>query len=229
MISKENFEKFGFFQKEKFLSQDLLNKLNNFFDKSFENTDQNVIKHEYIHLQNFKVLNRVFHEIRKTILNKLKINLLLRNVWMQRSYNDTIKKDLPYIPHIDKKRYFKLFLYLNDIKLENGPFTVSINSDIKKNEILRKNWWIKNQEGANHHDDRHGLLINDNELVYQKICLPAGSIVGFDTNCPHYASSIDKNCYRNVLRFNFYSTFNNKFSFSFLKKKILTEFKKFRT
>ena len=147
---------------------------------------------------------------------------------MQRSYEDTIKNFPPYIPHIDKKRYFKIFLYLNDIKPKNGPFTVAINSDLKKNEIIRKNWWVKRREGTTDHV-KHGLFIKDDELEYKKICMPAGSIVGFDTNCPHYASSIDKDCFRKVLRFNFFSTFDDKFSFSFQKKKILTEFKKFRS
>ena len=149
---------------------------------------------------------------------------------MQKSFYSIENKGLPYIPHIDKKRYFKIFLYLNDIEINNGPFTVSTNSSVKENEKLRKNWWRKND--FNQFDTtiekEHGLLVNEKNLFFKPMCLPAGSIIGFDSNCPHYGGNVKEGFYRNVLRFNYFALFDNNFNLSFMKEKLFLNLKKFK-
>ena len=50
------------------------------------------------------------------------MNLNFEKLWLvSSSSNDTKKTTLPYIPHIDKRRYLKAMVYLHDVNLEHGP------------------------------------------------------------------------------------------------------------
>ena len=136
----KNFSSKGFFYEKKFLNDDLLKKTQSFFDShiEIESTNTTTKKFNYIDLDQFAILESLHKEILKYVKKNIKINCVLRNIWMQKSFYSIENKGLPYIPHIDKKRYFKIFLYLNDIEINNGPFTVSTNSSVKENEKLRK-------------------------------------------------------------------------------------------
>ena len=55
---------------------------------------------------------------------------------MIKTRNEDFKeKELPFIPHIDKKRYLKVFLYVDDVEEKDGPFSVCLGvspSEMKK-------------------------------------------------------------------------------------------------
>jgi hypothetical protein len=65
-------------------------------------------------------------------------DLNFEKLWLvNSSSNDKSKVSLPYIPHIDKRRYLKAMIYLHDVSLEHGPIhfgKVKNNIDIEKKE-----------------------------------------------------------------------------------------------
>lgn len=126
-------------------------------------------------------------------------DLKFNKLWLVNSISDDTKKNiLPYVPHIDKKRFLKAMVYLHDISLEHGPIhlgKVKNNIDIEKiRKELPKDYKIK---GLN--------IVNKNQI--QEILTPmlgkAGDVIFFDTNVPHKAGVIKEGFNRKVLRFDF--------------------------
>ena len=63
------------------------------------------------------------------------------SIWVQKTTKQSSHYNpakLPLIPHIDKKRMFKIMVYLNDVIKENGPINL-IKCDTNKYENLRLN------------------------------------------------------------------------------------------
>ena len=112
--------------------------------------------------------------------------------------DDTNKITLPYIPHIDKRRYLKAMVYLHDVNLEHGPIhlgRVKSTTDIEqKRKKLPSDY---KEKGLN--------TISDKDLdgSLTPITGKAGDVIFFDTNTPHKAGVIKDNYYRKVLRFDF--------------------------
>mgnify|MGYP000645636319 CR=1 FL=1 len=49
-------------------------------------------------------------------------DLSFEKLWLVNSLpNDSSKVNLPYVPHIDKRRYLKALIYLHDVSLKHGP------------------------------------------------------------------------------------------------------------
>ena len=73
-------------------------------------------------LKEFDGIKKIFDEIIKIFeFNDFK-NIKFDDVWFVNSNKSIFEKDkLPYIPHIDKIRKLKVMIYLNDVKIENGP------------------------------------------------------------------------------------------------------------
>lgn len=134
-------------------------------------------------------------------------DLKFNKLWLVNSKSDDTKKNiLPYVPHIDKKRFLKAMVYLHDISLEHGPIhlgKVKNNIDIEKiRKELPKDYKIK---GLN--------IVNKNQI--QENLTPmlgeAGDVIFFDTNVPHKAGIIKEGFNRKVLRFDFERTsYNSK-------------------
>ena len=106
------------------------------------------------------------------------------------------KNELPYVPHIDKERFFKVMIYLDEVNQSNGP--LCFYNDIPKNyEKLRlslpKDYKLKKLN-----------VLNDLDLNKFIACTGSfGTSIFFDTNTPHFASETQKYNKRKVLRFNF--------------------------
>lgn len=210
----------GFFVKENFLSIEELTELKSFFENKFKSnkTPENTFKFDNEKLFRFDCLKKLKKKLNKFLHKELSINFHLRNIWMIETKENNIKNDLPYVCHIDKKRYLKVFIYLNNVGLNDGPFTVALNSSPKKNEKIRLNWWNKNKDDPV--GGKHGLLINDDNLEYKAMSFNQGTLICFDTNTPHYAGIVKMNGCRQVLRFNYFSTFNDRFDLGFEKMKL---------
>ena len=230
---KNDLEEKGFFVKENFLSDQELKDLNTFFENEFksnkhrnEKTNQNACKFDNEELFKFDCLNKLTNKMNKFISKELSISVLLRNIRMIESKEHIDKSRAPYACHIDKKRYLKMFIYLNNVTLNDGPFTVAVNSSPKKHEEIRLNWWEENEDDLV--GGSHGLKINDDDLQYEAMTLKQGTLICFDTNTPHYAGTVLKGGCRKVLRFNYFSTFNDRFDWSFNKKMLKSKFIGFR-
>ena len=103
-------------------------------------------------------------------------------LWLVKSEQVNIDvNELPYIPHIDKARYIKVMLYLDDVGINDGPIhlaTVGGGEYESVRASLPKNY--KSQK-LNHIKD---------DLCYEPMIAGERSLVIFDTNCPHYAGEV---------------------------------------
>ena len=155
--------------------------------------------------ENIKILNNFYHfpkiyDVYKKIdriVRPLKDIIKFEDVWVQKTNRDLYKEgELPFIPHIDKIRKFKVMIYLNEVNLETGALHLSKVSP-EKYEIFRKN--LKKDYSI-----RKENRIEDFSAEQYIPCLgPFGSTVFFDTNCPHYGGEFNKDKFRKVFRFNF--------------------------
>lgn len=206
-----------FFKKENFvLDKDftfsLLKKFDEIFmskkyKKNLENIreiDQNNICNEPLFKKTLDIIYEKFQLI--TSFNDLEFSKL----WLVYSKsNDTNKNILPYVPHIDKKRFLKAMVYLEDISVTEGPIhlgKVDKNYNIeKKRKKLPNDYKIK---GLNIIDKKY--LYKDLEPMEGK----AGDVIFFDTNTPHKAGIIKEGNSRKILRFDFERpSFNSHFNF----------------
>ncbi len=215
-----------FFKKENFvLDKDftfsLLKKFDEIFmskkyKKNLENIreiDQNNICNEPLFKKTLDIIYEKFQLI--TSFNDLEFSKL----WLVYSKsNDTNKNILPYVPHIDKKRFLKAMVYLEDISVNEGPIhlgKVDKNYNIeKKRKKLPNDYKIK---GLNIIDKKY--LYKDLEPMEGK----AGDVIFFDTNTPHKAGIIKEGNSRKILRFDFERpSFNSQLNFfnKYLKKYI---------
>lgn len=83
-------------------------------------------------------------------------------------------------------------LYIDRLSEIDRPFTTAC-VNVKHNESVRL---ILNKSST-----EEKLL--DEKLNYKQITLNVGDGIIFDTNCPHFASPVEKNGSRRVIRFDF--------------------------
>ena len=206
MILLNEINKFGFFLDN--------NNIFNIGDHHFEEAQQiisnNNINCHYLNekpLKNIKIihdpkkfscLNKTYQNINDYIdfKNKIKFN----SIWVQKTTKQSSHFDptkLPYIPHIDKKRMFKIMVYLNDVINDNGPINL-IKCDTNKYENLRLNL------GDNYKEKGENVIKDISKSKFTSCTGPTGTVISFDTNCPHFAGNIKGNDdYRLIYRFNF--------------------------
>ena len=126
------------------------------------------------------------------------------DIWFINSTTQTYKpKKLPFIPHIDKIRKFKIMIYLNNVKKENGPLNLA-KANPKNYEVFRKNLkfdYKKKQENE---------VTNLSSSKYKSLTGKFGTVIFFDTNTPHFAGKITNSSKRKVIRFNFRFIEKNK-------------------
>ena len=161
-------------------------------------------------INKFKFLNNIYKEL-TSILKKNNIaDYKFEDVWAQKSEHITTQPgELPFIPHIDKIRKFKVMIYLNDVAEESGPIHF-VKCKPNNYENFRKN--LGKNYKANKENEIKDFDISD----YENCNGPVGTIIFFDTNCPHFAETIKKENFdsRYIYRFNFIINQKN----SFLKK-----------
>ena len=182
--------------------------IQNEFDHILNNSDNNhtykgkIYKNIKIlnNFDNLFILNNLFNLI-KNCLVKNNFDLIFEDVWFQKSDIKTYnKKELPFIPHIDKSRKFKVMFYINNIYNDMGPIYLKKTNlrQLKKYEDLRKSL-------SDDYVERRSNIIEDTELnCYEPMTGDFGSLVFFDTNTPHFAGNCsNKKDKRKILRFNF--------------------------
>ena len=142
-------------------------------------------------------------EFYKNLSNFLKDNnfgtLKLKDVWLQKSNQTTYKEnELPFIPHIDKNRSFKVMIYLSDVKKKDGPLhLIKINPERFENlrQNLSKDYFLNKENHINNLSDKNFIDCSGQR----------GTSIFFDTNCPHFAGKFESNATeRLIYRINFY-------------------------
>ena len=196
---------FIFAKKNLLLDEVLTEKLLREFDQIYhENTSKN-IHANFLDLRKDDIMKiPLFLSLLNKIQKKFETiighnDLSFEKLWLVSSLSDdTNKITLPYIPHIDKRRYLKAMVYLHDVNLEHGPIhlgRVKSTTDIEqKRKKLPSDY---KEKGLN--------TISDKDLdgSLTPITGKAGDVIFFDTNTPHKAGVIKDNYYRKVLRFDF--------------------------
>lgn len=123
-----------------------------------------------------------FRKISDAYFNKVPYNLS-RDIFIARDRPGAKHEALDL--HFDVRPTFKFFLYLNDVKKENGAFTVVPKSH-KQTKLIRKKYGSQityENRGLSRPDD-----VAENELV--PIELPAGSLIVFTTEVFHRAGVV---------------------------------------
>ena len=125
--------------------------------------------------------------------------LRLEKVWFQESNAGTTSRasnTVPFVPHIDGSRYFKVMIYMNDISLDDGPMHIA-SQEPHANEARRQTF---------DHDYKE-LELNRIREVSREDLVPLvgqkGSAVLFDTNTPHAAGQVSEDGLRQVVRLDF--------------------------
>ena len=183
------------------LTENLLRKFDQIYQ---ENTSKN-IHADFLDLRKDDIMKiPLFLSLLNKIQKKFESitghnDLSFEKLWLVSSLSDdTGKITLPYIPHIDKRRYLKAMVYLHDVNLEHGPIhlgRVKSTTDIEqKRKKLPSDY---KEKGLN--------TISDKDLdgSLTPMTGKAGDVIFFDTNTPHKAGVIKDNYYRKVLRFDF--------------------------
>ena len=135
-------------------------------------------------LDNFEFLEKIYKQL-ETIL---KLNNLddyqLEDVWAQKSkHNNSRPGELPFIPHIDKVRKFKVMVYLNDVSKNSGPIhfvkcrtndyenfrqNLGVNYQVKKQNVI-KDFSISQYESCSGHQEPLFFLIQTVLILLEKL------------------------------------------------------------
>ena len=198
-------KKFIFAKENLLLDRVLVENLHIEFDKIYQENTNNNTHTNFLDLRNDDIIKvPLFFSLLSRIQKKFELitgynDLCFEKLWLvSSSSNDTNKTTLPYIPHIDKRRYLKAMVYLHDVNLEHGPIhlgRVKSTTDIEqKRKKLPPDYKEKGLNTIADKDIDGGLT---------PIIGKAGDVIFFDTNTPHKAGVIKDNYYRKVLRFDF--------------------------
>ena len=196
---------FKFLHKKNFLNRERIKGLNSKFDdillkKSYTALHDNVIQLNSKDINGEPMFDNLGKEIKYFFNQHVEqINLNLDKLWLISSENEhTNPTILPFIPHFDKRRYFKAMVYLHDVTKRHGPIHLGRTSDNANIEHRR----------INLPDNYKSLGLNtindfdiDGEMIPMVGC--AGDIILFDTNTAHKAGIVSKGYMRRVLRFDF--------------------------
>ena len=130
----------------------------------------------------------------KNIYNKISFE----NVWAQTSNIQTYQKnELPFIPHLDYLRKFKIMIYLSNVNRNDGPIHLH-KCHINKFEKLRLS--LK----KDYKEKKLNAISTFKIENYESCTGGVGTTIFFDTNCPHFAGEIQENFTpRKILRFNY--------------------------
>ena len=196
---------FIFVKENLLLDAVLAEKLHEEFDRIYQENINKNTHANFLDLRKDAIIKvPLFYSLLDRIQKKFELitgynDLNFEKLWLvSSSSNDTNKTTLPYIPHIDKRRYLKAMVYLHDVNLEHGPIhlgRVKSTTDIEqKRKKLPPDYKEKGLNTIADKDIDGGLT---------PIIGKAGDVIFFDTNTPHKAGVIKDNYYRKVLRFDF--------------------------
>lgn len=204
---------FSFKHEKFFLNKELIQLSNERFEKIHqENTFQTNLKHIFEidakSIQKEPLFQRIMNEIHKKFQTIINVSdLKFKKLWLVNSFSkNTDLTSLPYIAHIDKTRYFKAMIYLNNVSINNGPIHLGKAKESIDIEKIRRKL-------PSNYKAKKLNIISDKNLETNLIPMvgKAGDVIFFDTNTPHKAGIINKGYNRKILRFDFErSEFNAK-------------------
>jgi hypothetical protein len=211
IIINNSMNSFNFTKENLLISKELTHSLLDRFDTIF---NEGIYKNDTSNMQELTkdtiskepLFASVLSQIQKKFQSIANVtDLKFEKLWLVNSKsNDTNKAIVPYIPHIDKTRFLKAMIYLNDVSMDHGPIHLGKaknNIDIEqKRKRLPSDYKARN------------LNVISNESLETNLTPmlgEAGDVIFFDTNTPHKAGIISEGYYRKILRFDFERPFFN--------------------
>ncbi len=165
---------------------------------------RNLHKDRYVNVAELN-LQEIYNtsEIRKAYLivsnaySELDSSLVFSKLWLVKSeQKNADPTQLPYVPHIDKLRFAKAMLYLDDVEIGDGPLTIAKQPP--------ENYENHRMRMSDQHKERRENWITDlPEDAFVPCIGKSGTLIFFDTNCPHFAGLVESGHERRVLRFDF--------------------------
>jgi len=162
----------------------------------------NVASYGNVASLNVKQLDSVepVKEIYKKLINHFPFiseGFWLSKLWLVKTeHTNSDTSSLPYIPHIDYERFLKIMIYMDDVDSCDGPFN-ACPIDPQENENNR----LSLKSNYKKYQDNKVTNIDQNEYI--EYVGSSGSVLIFDTNCPHFAGVVQKGKCRRVMRFDF--------------------------
>ena len=178
-----------------------LNKLEKFMFNIKKNSligkklSDSVVEFGEENIKSIDELSDIFDKINNFSKNFYDGKLKFTKTWyVKTNYKISDYTKLPYVPHIDRFRRIKFFLYLNDVKSDNGPLTVmQVNPKNYENKRLKLKYdWQK--KFKNKVEDTGQFI---------KLTGNKGSCFVMDTNTPHKAGIVKRGYFRHILRFDY--------------------------
>ncbi len=184
-----------------FVSLDLVAASNEFeriyAQKATESGYENVALLNADEVAKMPVASNLLHQVERH-MESIFPSLRFGQLWLVKSKEENVHADVvPFVPHIDNGRYMKAMVYLDDVRPEDGPFTVAWARP-DDFEALRKTFSIDYQQR------RENVISSIAPEDYCACIGPAGSVIFFDTNCPHFAGPVRGQGQRRIFRFNFF-------------------------
>jgi hypothetical protein len=176
------------------------NMLSQIFENNYNvlkpNKYTNVTQFSPQEIQNVSGLQIIYDAIQSKL--NLDVNgYNFSKLWLVETNNENVDvSQLPYVPHIDYFRFLKVMVYVDDVTEIDGPFTARPTKSAYF-ESLRMSL------SKNHKKKKENMIdqFNSDEFIMYKA--PAGSVLVFDTNCPHMAGKVEVGGHRRVFRFDF--------------------------
>lgn len=203
---------FSFVKINSFLDKETVQSLMLRFDEIYNKevykiNQKNIRELKYADIIKEPKFHNLYNRISKKIIEISSFrDLKISKLWLV--YSEATKENrryLPYVPHIDKLRYLKAMVYLNDVNLNNGPIHLAKAKNNITIETIRKNL-------QSDYKDKGANVVNEKmfEGSLNPITGKAGDVIFFDTNTPHKAGVVEEGFDRKVLRFDFERPFFNK-------------------
>ena len=201
----QNIKNEGFYLFDDFLEKNYVDQLNQEFEKVIKNKENslNDKNANTIQVRYFDKLNLFDENLTNTlsVFNNDQFRKIIHKLYRTRFfYNNQIffqQTNLTNKPaagevHFDILHQYKIWIFLNDVDESNGPIEIFPKSHIE-NKITR----LKNYKDAKRFDNRANRI---DKLIGKKIKANSGSILIFDSDLFHRATSVKRGSRKMIKR-----------------------------
>jgi hypothetical protein len=166
------------------------------FSKLKDKKQKNVCEYDSLNIE--KVVNLVaLRRYVERVFGLINNGFFFDKLWLVETLPENMKiGELPYVPHIDYRRFLKVMIYVDDVTETSGPFS-AIHTNPDNFEDFRMG--LKPNYKKNKLNQISDFLSDE----YEKYTGPKGMMILFDTNCPHFAATVSPGCRRRVFRFDY--------------------------
>lgn len=128
----------------------------------------------------------------------------LQDVFVTHEYKTGLKARNNFL-HFDRLRSLKVLVYLTDVNLQNGPFSLVKGSHITGMKFRREFASLDNYA-----EKKNRIDLDYPEIKYdlKPITGPAGTTVVFDSDVFHMGGDVKEGCERLIVRSHWYKDYN---------------------